>query len=214
MTAPPMMSAPRMAELHLRTRTGVLQASVAWPAPAERPPALLIFFPDPARDRDRLARALSRLANVVVLTAAARSEPFDLSSTAFDDAAAVLGWAADHAEELDADPDRLVVAGEGAGASLAAAVTLHARDQWWPAIARQLLIHPDLDAWQASVPYASTLRAATLTGTAPATIVSGSADGGPCLAARLREAGVEVEELAHDGAADAELLARAVQDFS
>jgi acetyl esterase/lipase len=208
------LSVPRVARLHLRSRAGALAATVAWPAPAERPPALLLFFPD-AELPDVFSAALSRAAGVVVLTAAVRPAPYDLACTAFDDASAVLGWAADHAEELDADPERLVVAGHGGGAALAAAVTLHARDQWWPAISRQVLIHPDLDAWQASVPYASSLRAAPLEGAAPATIVSGTGDDGRCLAARLREAGVEVEELTHDAAADAELpgrLARTLRD--
>jgi acetyl esterase len=131
-----------------------------------------------------------------VLTAVVRPNPYDAATTAFDDASAVLGWAADHAGELDADPDRLIVAGHGGGAALAAAVALHARDQWWPAIARQLLIHADLDAWQASVPYASSLRDTQLEGAPPATVVTGRGDDGACFAERLRAAGVAVDELA------------------
>jgi acetyl esterase len=200
----PPMPIPRGAELRLRGRTGAVHASVAWPAPAEIPPAIVVFFADPARP----AGLLTRPAGVVVLTVAIRPAPLDLTATPFDDASAVLGWAADHAGELDADPDRLLVAGEGAGAALAAAVTLHARDEWWPAIVRQVLIHPDLDAWNASVPYASSLREAPLAGAAPATVVSGSDDDGSCLAARLREAGVEVEELRDEGTPDASLYAR------
>jgi acetyl esterase len=201
------LSVPRVAELHLRSRAGSLPATVAWPAAADRPPALVVFFPGDD-GADAFSATLSRRAGVVVLTAAVRPSPYDLDATAFDHASAVLGWAADHAEELDADPDRLVVAGHGGGAALAAAVTLHARDEWWPAISRQLLIQPDLDAWRASVPYASSLRAAPLEGTAPATVVSGERDDGRHLAARLSEAGVEVEELRHHGAADAALLER------
>jgi acetyl esterase len=206
---PPTRQLRRVAELRLRSRTGPLQARVAWPAPTDRPPALLVFFPDPARDADSLCRALCRLAGVVVLAATPRSGPAEPASSAFDDAAAVLGWAADHAEELDADPGRLIVGGERAGAALAAAVTLHARDQWWPAIARQLLIHPELDAWRASVPYASSLRTAPVAGSAPATVVWGSplGDGGRAFAGRLRESGVDVEELQHDDVASAALLA-------
>jgi acetyl esterase/lipase len=211
---PPERSRPplqqRAAELRLRGRTGALRAHVAWPEPADRPPPLLVFFPDPAADADPLCRALCRLAGVVVLSAPPRSGPAEPASTAFDDAAAVLGWAADHAEELDADPGRLVVGGERAGAALAAAVTLHARDQWWPAISRQVLIHPELDAWRASVAYASSLRTAPVAGAAPATVVWGEdrGDGGRPFAARLREAGVDVEELRHDGDVSAPLLAR------
>ncbi|HSK38042.1 MAG TPA: alpha/beta hydrolase fold domain-containing protein, partial [Actinomycetota bacterium] len=61
---------------------------------------------------------------------------------AVQDAATALEWAADHAAELDADPARLLVAGEGFGAGLAAAVCLHARDQGWPIVGRQLLLFP------------------------------------------------------------------------
>jgi acetyl esterase/lipase len=208
--------ARRTAELRLRSRTGPLRAHVAWPEPADRPSALLVFFPQPGADAGALSRALCRLAGVVVLSAPPRSGPAEPASTAFDDAAVVVGWAADHAEELDADPGRLIVGGERAGAALAAAVTLHARDQWWPAIARQVLIHPALDAWRASVAYASSLRTAPLAGAAPATVVCGADpdDGGRPFAARLREAGVEVEELRHDGEVSALLapLARSLRD--
>jgi alpha/beta hydrolase fold len=191
--APPIQ---RFAALRLRGRTGPVDASVAWPLTAERPPALVVYFPDRGRFDD-LPGTLARAANVVVLTANVRPAPDDVAATAFDDAAAVLGWAADHAAELDADPGRLVVAGAGAGAALAAGVALHARDEWWPAIVRQVLLDPDLDAWPASVPYASTLRVAQLDGAAPATIA-----GDGLLAARLRAAGVDVEELG-----DSDLLA-------
>ena len=197
----------RVADLQLRSRTGPLHAQVAWPAEEDLPPALLIFFSDAERDATSLCRALCAHAGVVVLAVAPRSVPADPASTAFDDATTVLGWAADHAAELDADPARLVVAGQGAGAALAAATALHARDEWWPAIGCQLLIHPQLDAWQASVPYASSLRTAPLAGAPPATVVWGSpfGDSGRDFAARLRSARVEVEEVHDSGIAPASL---------
>jgi acetyl esterase/lipase len=73
-----------------------------------------------------------------------------------------------------------------------------------------VLIHPELDAWRASVAYASSLRTAPLAGAAPATVVCGEdgSDGGRPFTARLREAGVEVEVLQHDGGVSALLLAR------
>ena len=49
-------------------------------------------------------------------------------------------WAADHGEELGADPGRLVVAGHGAGAAAAAALALRAHDRGWPPLRRQVLI--------------------------------------------------------------------------
>ena len=89
-----------------------------------------------------------------------------------------MEWAADHAHQLGADPDRLVVAGGG----LAAAVALHARDEGWPPLSRQVLIGPDLTGWPR-------WTADSLSGVAPATVVNA-----PGYAARLRAAGVEVEE--------------------
>ena len=89
-----------------------------------------------------------------------------------------LEWAGDHAASLGANPGRLFVAGGG----LAATAALHARDEGWPPLARQLLSGPERSGW----PPAD----ASLAGVAPATVVDG-----PVYAGRLRAAGVEVEEL-------------------
>jgi acetyl esterase/lipase len=62
-----------------------------------------------------------------------------------EDCFAALGWTATHAGDLGIDPDRLIVAGQSAGAGLAAGVTLLARARGGPAIAGQVLISPMLD---------------------------------------------------------------------
>ena len=54
-------------------------------------------------------------------------------------------WVHDHAEELGADPTRIIVAGTSAGGGLAAAVSLMARDRGGPPLAGQLLLAPMLD---------------------------------------------------------------------
>ncbi|QSW99777.1 alpha/beta hydrolase [Haloterrigena alkaliphila] len=59
-----------------------------------------------------------------------------------EDCYAALEWAAEAAPDLNADPERLVVAGDSAGGNLAAGVTLLARDEDGPEIAHQLLIYP------------------------------------------------------------------------
>jgi acetyl esterase len=50
-----------------------------------------------------------------------------------------------HAAELNADPDRLVVAGESAGGNLAAVTALRLRDEGGPRPWGQLLIYPVTD---------------------------------------------------------------------
>ena len=124
-------------------------------------------------------RALSTDAGLVVLSVCC-----DMAG--LHDGTVVLEWAADHAAELGADPGRLLVAGEGAGAAVAAAVALEAREQGWPAVSRQVLINTPPVSWTAEP------------GVAPATVVTVAGhprgDGGR-YAGQLREAGVAVDEL-------------------
>jgi acetyl esterase len=73
------------------------------------------------------------------------------------DAYAALTWIADHAGELGVDAARLSVGGTSAGANLAAAVTLLARDGAGPRLTFQLLEVPALDLT------GTTMRAAIVT---------------------------------------------------
>ncbi len=59
---------------------------------------------------------------------------------------AATAWVSEHAAELGADPRRLAVTGNSAGANLAAAVALMARDRGGPAIGFQLLNYPVTDS--------------------------------------------------------------------
>jgi len=62
-----------------------------------------------------------------------------------EDCYAGLVWTAEHADELNIDPDRIVIAGASAGGGLAAAVTLLARDRGGPVLFGQMLLCPMLD---------------------------------------------------------------------
>jgi acetyl esterase/lipase len=64
---------------------------------------------------------------------------------ALNDAYAALTWTTEHAPELGIDPARIAVGGHAAGAGLAAAVALQARDHHGPPIRFQLLNQPELD---------------------------------------------------------------------
>ncbi|MBZ9645844.1 alpha/beta hydrolase, partial [Streptomyces sp. PSKA30] len=81
----------------------------------------------------------------VVISVGYRLAPEHPFPAALDDAYAVLTWAAEHAAELGIDPARIAVGGHSAGANLAAAVALRARDQQGPPIRFQLLNQPALD---------------------------------------------------------------------
>ena len=79
---------------------------------------------------------------VSVEYALAPEEPYPC---ALQDAEAALAWLSGHAAELGADPGRLAVGGSSAGAGLAAALSLQARDSGGPPVVFQLLVYPMLD---------------------------------------------------------------------
>jgi acetyl esterase len=91
------------------------------------------------------AARIAEGAGAVVISVEYRLSPEHRFPAALDDAYAVLGWAAEHAAELGVDPDRIAVGGHSAGAGLAAALTLRARDEQGPRICFQLLNEPGLD---------------------------------------------------------------------
>ena len=167
------------AELTLRFGAERLHGQVHWPAAVCAPP--LIFLLVDAPDGDAFGTSLSSAAGAVVPSfPTPRRERLE---------AAALGWAAEHAFDLGANPQRLLVAGVCVGGGRAPRLAIAARDQGWPEIRRQLLVHPAFDA---ACPIPSEVA-----GTAPATIVT-SAPADTDLtryAARLRAAGVEVDEL-------------------
>jgi acetyl esterase/lipase len=81
----------------------------------------------------------------VVVSVGYRRSPEHRFPAALDDAYAVLAWTAAHAATLGIDQGRIAVGGHSAGAGLAAAVALRARDQHGPPIRFQLLNQPELD---------------------------------------------------------------------
>jgi acetyl esterase/lipase len=62
-----------------------------------------------------------------------------------EDCYAGLVWVHAHARELGIDPERIVIAGQSAGAGLAAGTALLARDRKGPALLAQILVSPMLD---------------------------------------------------------------------
>src|SRR4029453_16186507 len=81
----------------------------------------------------------------VVVSVGYRRSPEHRFPAALDDPYAALAWTAAHAAILGIDPARIAVGGHSAGAGLAAAVALRARDQHGPPIRFQLLNQPELD---------------------------------------------------------------------
>ena len=83
--------------------------------------------------------------DVVLISVDYRLAPEHPDPYPVEDCAAGLVWVAEHADELGIDPDRIVIAGQSAGAGLAAGTALLMRDRGGPAVLGQILVSPMLD---------------------------------------------------------------------
>ena len=191
--------------------------------PADPDVAVRIYRPDPTQgaivwlhgggfvmgdlDTDHpWAARLADASGAVVISVGYRVAPEHRFPAALDDAYSALAWTVEHAVELGIDPARIAVGGHSAGAGLAAAVALRARDEQGPPICFQLLNQPELDdrqeTWSAqhftdtpwltrekvtatwrhylgsapASPYAAPARAADLSGLPPAHIATAEFD--------------------------------------
>jgi acetyl esterase len=91
---------------------------------------------------DASARALAKQAHALVISANYRRAPEHPYPAAHQDAFAVYKWALDNVAAFSGNPKKIAVAGESAGANLAANVSIMARDQLMPMPVHQLLIYP------------------------------------------------------------------------
>lgn len=89
--------------------------------------------------------ALARELGCVVVSADYRLAPETRYPGQIEDCYAALKWLYAHAEELGVDPQRIAIGGESAGAGLAAALALLARDRKEIPLIFQLLIYPMID---------------------------------------------------------------------
>ncbi len=96
---------------------------------------------------DPLCRLTCRDADVHVLSIDYRLAPEHPAPAAVDDAYAAFKWACEHAGELGAIPDKIVVGGDSAGGNLAAVVSQLARDDnpQGPQPVLQWLLYPRTD---------------------------------------------------------------------
>ncbi len=94
---------------------------------------------------DNVCRTLCAGAACIVASVDYRLAPEHKFPMAVEDAIAASLWAYDNASVLGADPARIVLAGDSAGANLAAVASLAARDRGYPDLLGQLLIYPATD---------------------------------------------------------------------
>lgn len=135
-------------EVEVAGGAGDLRARHYRPEATGHPAPLLLYFHGGGfvtcdlDTHDVVCRMLCRHAGVHVLSVAYRLAPEHPFPAPLDDARTVLSAAAEHAEALGADPERVAVGGDSAGGNLAAAATRLAIRAGGRGPAAQLLIYP------------------------------------------------------------------------
>ena len=210
------------------TKGGVLRVRLIRPNGAPDLPVLLFvhgggFILGSVDTHEAMARALALSANSVVAAVDYRLAPEHPYPAALEDAASVLNWLEANGDALPLDPSRIAIAGDSAGAQIAASVVSDGDNR--SAVRHLALLYPLLDpsraslssqllsegymltgefidwAWQAYTddpcdPLVN-LLGASLGGFPPTSIVTAEfdplRDEGDAFADRLRDAGVLVE---------------------
>jgi acetyl esterase len=94
---------------------------------------------------DGMCRNLCAGAGCVVASVDYRLAPEHKFPAGIEDCLYATRWAAAHAAELGANPMRIAVAGDSAGANMAAVTALRVRDEGGPTLCGQLLLYPVTD---------------------------------------------------------------------
>jgi acetyl esterase len=177
-------------------------------------------------------RALAKMANAIMVAVDYRQAPEHKFPAAPNDAFTAYQWTIDHAREFNGDPTRVAVGGESAGGNLATVVSMMARDKKVAMPVHQLLVYPVVDndmnrpsykrnanakplnkammAWffkhyggDPKNPYALPMKAASLKGLPPATVITAEIDPllseGKAYAERLEKDGVPVSYKEYSG---------------
>jgi acetyl esterase len=95
---------------------------------------------------DNVARGIAHAAHATVVSVGYRLAPEHPFPAGLDDCEAITRWALAHAADLGAAPERVAVAGESAGGTMSAAVTLRLRGSGGVPLAGQVLVYPGTDA--------------------------------------------------------------------
>ncbi len=177
-------------------------------------------------------RALAKMSKAIMVSVDYRRAPEHPFPTAPEEAYAAYLWVIQHAREFNGDPARVAVGGESAGGNLATVVSMMARDKQAQLPLHQLLVYPVVNddmnnaSYQRNAnakplnkammgwffkhygadpksPYALPMKAATLKGLPPATIVAAEIDPllteGKQYADKLKQDGVPVNYRAWSG---------------
>jgi acetyl esterase/lipase len=140
----------RIEERAIPGPAGPIPVRLYWPNAAGPIPAIAYYHGGghvigSLDTHDLIARNLCAGAGALVASIDYRMGPEHRFPAAVEDSFAALEWLYGNAASLGADPDRLGVHGDSAGANLAAVVALMTRDAGGPKLRLQSLVYPVAD---------------------------------------------------------------------
>jgi acetyl esterase len=129
---------------------GEIRLRLYWPDAAAPAPAIVYYHGGghvigSLDTHDLIARNLCAGVGALVVSVDYRMGPEHKFPAAVDDCFAALNWVHANAAGVGAEPDRIGVHGDSAGANLAAVVALMARDAGGPELQLQSLVYPVAD---------------------------------------------------------------------
>ena len=138
----------KITEMTVPGAAGLLPARLYDPAPGHPGQPIVLYFHGGGGvlgsldEADPTARALAAQAHAMVLSVAYRLAPEAPFPAAQDDGMAAYQWLLANAGTIGADPRRIAVAGESAGATLAIDISAASRDAHIKPPVHELLIEP------------------------------------------------------------------------
>lgn len=139
-----------MRDVNIPGPQGGIPARLYHPLPGQTVP-LVVFFHgggwtvNDLDTHDRLCSILAKSSGSAVFSIDYRRSPESKYPSPVEDAYTAFRWAVDNSRSLGASSVATAVAGDSSGGTLAAAVSLLARDRHGPRITFQLLLYPALD---------------------------------------------------------------------
>jgi acetyl esterase len=137
---------PVVRELSVPGRDGAIRLRLYRPQAEGRLPAVVYLHGGgwtfgSVDTHDRLMRLVALAAEAAVIGVDYRLAPEHPFPAPLEDCLAAIRWVRGHADELEVDPERMVVAGDSAGANLALASLLAVRDAGEPALEGAALLY-------------------------------------------------------------------------
>jgi acetyl esterase len=146
-------------EIEDRHTTDGVPVRIIRPFETDEPCACIVFFHGggwvlgSVDTHEGMARAIAQRAGVIVVSVDYRLAPEHPYPAPVDDCWNATKWVVANAVELGVDPDRIGVAGDSAGGTIAAAVARRARDHGDFYLALQVLLYPVTSAKMNTVSY-------------------------------------------------------------